>query len=85
MAELSAAVEQDKLKQQQSGARARELEAKVRDIKGHRERSDILTTYLQADAAIDLSKSSCRVRYVNKSNITELKFPIESLKKLKRR
>ncbi|KAJ8724192.1 hypothetical protein PYW07_008172 [Mythimna separata] len=38
VAELTAAVERDKLTQQQTAARARELEAKVRDIKGHRER-----------------------------------------------
>lgn len=36
--ELSAAVERDKVTQKETAAKARELEAKVKDIKGHRER-----------------------------------------------
>ncbi|KAM3955882.1 structural maintenance of chromosomes 2 [Aphomia sociella] len=38
VAELSAAVERDKATQKEAAARARELELKVKDIKGHRER-----------------------------------------------
>lgn len=38
MAQLNEAVERDKAKQMETAARARELEAKVKDIKGHRER-----------------------------------------------
>ncbi|KAL4704529.1 hypothetical protein ACJJTC_002143 [Scirpophaga incertulas] len=38
VAELEAAEEQEKITQQETAARARELEAKVKDIKGHRER-----------------------------------------------
>ncbi|CAG4930363.1 unnamed protein product [Parnassius apollo] len=36
--QLSAAVERDKVTQNETAARAKELEAKVKDIKGHRER-----------------------------------------------
>lgn len=36
--ELTAAMEQDKVTQKATAAKAKELEAKVRDIKGHRER-----------------------------------------------
>ncbi|XP_050354387.1 structural maintenance of chromosomes protein 2 [Nymphalis io] len=38
VAELTAAVEQDKRTQSETAAKARDLEAKVKDIKGHRER-----------------------------------------------
>ncbi|CAD0203696.1 unnamed protein product [Chrysodeixis includens] len=51
--ELNQAVERDKAKQQQTAARARELETKVRDIKGHRERE-----FKKAEEALKKAKQA---------------------------
>ncbi|XP_075982639.1 structural maintenance of chromosomes 2 [Anticarsia gemmatalis] len=57
VAELTAAVEQDKVTQKETAARARDLEAKVKDIKGHRERE-----FKKAEEALKKAKAEAAHR-----------------------
>ncbi|XP_072930221.1 structural maintenance of chromosomes protein 2 [Epargyreus clarus] len=80
VAELTAAVEQDKKTQQETAVKARELEAKVKDIKGHRERE-----FKKAEEALKKAKKDAEQHSTSwkqrEQEFETLRLEVEELEK----